>query len=111
MKNDVKGMYRANAGKTQIVGIDATFDDPQHPDLVLEVDEQAEDETCQAVLDYIATKPIPTIGEIEALYEIMKSGVYGVQMSEETAVGRYVPECVELLEQMDTEIMAERIAL
>lgn len=111
MKNDVKGMYRANAGKTQIVGIDATFDDPQHPDLVLEVDEQTEDETCQAVLDYIGAKPISTIGEIEMLYEIMKSGVYGVQMSEETAVGRYVPECVELLEQMDTEIMAERIAL
>lgn len=56
MKNDVKGMYRANAGKTQIVGIDATFDDPQHPDLVLEVDEQTEDETCQAVLDYIGAK-------------------------------------------------------
>lgn len=63
------------------------------------------------VLKNMETKPIPTIGEIEALYEIMKSGVYGVQMSEETAVGRYVPECVELLEQMDTEIMAERIAL
>lgn len=56
MKNDVKGMYRANAGKTQIVGIDATFDDPRHPDLVLEVDKQTEDETCQAVLDYIAAK-------------------------------------------------------
>ena len=63
------------------------------------------------VLKNMETKPIPTIGEIEALYEIMKSGVYGVQMSEETAVGRYVPECVRLLEQMDTEIMAERIEL
>lgn len=63
------------------------------------------------VLKNMETKPIPTIGEIEALYEIMKSGVYGVQMSEETAVGRYVPECVRLLEQMDAEIMAERIAL
>lgn len=63
------------------------------------------------VLKNMETKPIPTIGEIEALYEIMKSGVYGVQMSEETAVGRYVPECVRLLEQMDAEIMAERIEL
>ena len=49
-------MYRANAGKTQIVGIDASFDQPQHPDLVLEVDGQTEDETFQAVLDYIAAK-------------------------------------------------------
>ena len=63
------------------------------------------------VLKNMETKPIPTIGEIEALYEIMKSGVYGVQMSEETAVGRYVPECVRLLEQMDREIMAEKIEL
>lgn len=63
------------------------------------------------VLKNMETKPIPTIGEIEALYEIMKSGVYGVQMSEETAVGRYVPECVRLLEQMDREIMAEKIDL
>lgn len=63
------------------------------------------------VLKNMETKPIPTIGEIEALYEIMKSGIYGVQMSEETAVGRYVPECVQLLEQMNQEIMAEKIEL
>ena len=63
------------------------------------------------VLKNMETKPLPTIGEIEALYEIMKSGVYGVQLSEETAVGRYVPECVRLLEQMDQEIKAEKIEL
>lgn len=63
------------------------------------------------VLKNMETKPIPTIGEIEALYEIMKSGIYGVQLSEETAVGRYVPECVRLLEQMDQEIKAEKIEL
>ena len=56
MKNDVKGVYKENAGKTQIVGIDATFDRPQHPDLVLEVDKQAEDETYRAILDYIVEK-------------------------------------------------------
>lgn len=56
MERDVKGMYRANAGKTRIVGIDATFDQPQHPDLTLEVDRLTEEETCQAVLDYIAEK-------------------------------------------------------
>lgn len=55
-KNDVKGMYRANEGKTPIVGIDASFDEPQHPDLVLEVDKMTEEETFQAVLDYIAER-------------------------------------------------------
>lgn len=63
------------------------------------------------VLKNMETKPIPTIGEIEALYNIMKSGVYGVQMSEETAVGSYVSECVRLLEQMDREVRAEKIEL
>lgn len=63
------------------------------------------------VLKNMETKPLPTIGEVEALYEIMKSGVYGVQLSEETAVGRYVPECVQALEQMDREILAEQIQL
>lgn len=61
------------------------------------------------VLKNMETKPIPTIGEVEALYEILKSGVYGVQMSEETAVGKYVRECVEMLERMNAEVVAERI--
>lgn len=56
MRNDVKGVYRDNVGKTQIVGIDATFDEPQNSDLVLEVDNMTEEETYQAVVDYIVNK-------------------------------------------------------
>lgn len=63
------------------------------------------------VLKNMETKPLPTIGEVEALYDIMKSGVYGVQFSEETAVGRYVVECVRVLEHMDQEILSEQIHL
>lgn len=63
------------------------------------------------VLKNMETKPLPTIGEIEALYEIFKSGVYGVQMSEETAVGKYVRECIATLEAVNAEVMSERIAL
>lgn len=63
MMNDVKGMYRNNAGKTQIVGIDAAFDDPQNPDLVLEVDQMSEEETYQAVVDYIVAKYGPQYRE------------------------------------------------
>lgn len=63
------------------------------------------------VLKNMETKPIPTIGEVEALYDIMKSGVYGVQMSEETAVGRYVKECVALLNTMSQEVEAEIISV
>lgn len=56
MKNDVKGVYQENMGKTQIVGIDATFDEPQTPDLVLEVDKMTVEESYKAVLGYIITK-------------------------------------------------------
>lgn len=56
MENDVKGVYAANMGKTQIVGIDATFDEPQTPDLVLEVDKMTVDESYATVIDYIANK-------------------------------------------------------
>jgi len=56
MKNDVKGIYRENLGKTQIAGIDAAFDRPEHPDMVIEVDQVGEEETYQAVLAYIVKK-------------------------------------------------------
>ncbi len=56
MKNDVKGIYQKNMGKTEIVGIDAVFDEPQTPDLILEVDKMTVEETYQAVLDYIVSK-------------------------------------------------------
>ncbi len=56
MKNDVKGVYQENMGKTEIVGIDASFDEPQAPDLVLEVDRMTVEQTYQAVLDYLQTK-------------------------------------------------------
>ena len=61
------------------------------------------------VLKSMETKPIPTIGEIESLYEIYKSGVYGVQMSEETAVGQYVKKCVDILNKMEDEVRGETL--
>lgn len=63
------------------------------------------------ILKNMETKPIPTIGEIEALYDIYKSGVYGVQMSEETAVGKYVKKCVEILKAMEDEVKSEKIEI
>ncbi len=56
VKNDVKGMYQKNMGRTQIVGIDTVFDTPLSPDLVLEVDKMSVEQTYQAVLDYVADK-------------------------------------------------------
>lgn len=61
------------------------------------------------VLKNMETKPIPTVAEINDLYTVWKMGVYGVQMSEETAVGKYVKECIEVLKAMDREILSERL--
>lgn len=61
------------------------------------------------ILKNMESKPLPTIGEIEALYEIYKSGVYGVQMSEETAVGKNVKETVAILNEMDENVSKETI--
>jgi pyruvate kinase len=61
------------------------------------------------VLKNMESKPLPTIGEVEALYEIYKSGVYGVQMSEETAVGKYVKETVGVLNDMFATVEKEKI--
>ena len=63
------------------------------------------------VLKNMEDKPIPTIAEIDALYNLLKLGVYGIQMSEETAVGHYVPQCVQMLERMHQEVNSELITL
>lgn len=63
------------------------------------------------ILKSMETKPIPNIGEIEALYDIYQSGVYGVQMSEETAVGQYVKNCVDLLYHMMKKVEIEKIVI
>ena len=61
------------------------------------------------ILKSMENKPLPTIGEVEALYDIYKSGVYGVQMSEETAVGKYVKNCVNVLHTMERTVLEEKI--
>lgn len=63
------------------------------------------------ILKNMEEKPIPTIAEIDDLYNISKSGVYGIQLSEETAVGKYVQECVKILDLMKNEINYEKIIL
>lgn len=63
------------------------------------------------ILKNMEDKPIPTIAEIDDLYNIYKSGIYGLQMSEETAIGKYIEECIKILETMNKEIVEEKIKL
>jgi len=52
-------------------------------------------------------KPLPTFPEVIDLYNTMKSGVHGIQLSEETAIGHYPYECLNLLENVMNEIIKE----
>jgi pyruvate kinase len=63
------------------------------------------------ILKNMETKPIPTIAEIDDLYNISKKGVYGIQLSEETAIGEYVEECISILDKVDRCIILENVAL
>ena len=41
--------------------------------------------------------PLPLISETVSMHEAMKSGVSGIQLSEETAIGKYPVECVRFI--------------
>jgi len=53
--------------------------------------------------------PIPTIPESIDLYNTIKMGIYGIQMSEETAVGSYPVESIKFIESMIDEIENQSI--
>ena len=41
--------------------------------------------------------PVPTFPEVIDLYNTLNSGIYGVQLSEESAVGKYPKECIKVV--------------
>jgi len=54
--------------------------------------------------------PVPTIPEVIDLYNTLKSGIYGIQMSEETAVGKYPKNCLDTIVNLIDEIANERLS-
>jgi pyruvate kinase len=61
------------------------------------------------LLKNMETRPIPTIAEIEAYYALLKKGVLGFQLSEETAVGKHIREAVDLLHGLADVVCEERL--
>jgi len=53
--------------------------------------------------------PVPTIPEVIDMYNTLKSGIYGIQMSEETAVGKYPKNCLDTIVGLMDEIKKERL--
>jgi len=56
------------------------------------------------LLKSMELNPIPTIPEVIDLYNTLSSGIYGVQMSEETAIGRNPKECLDIIVKLMDEI-------
>ena len=64
---------------------------------------------------YVATQflatmehsPIPMVSEVTGLYEMIKLGVSGIQLSEETAVGKYPVEAVRWIRDIEKLVEAE----
>ncbi|AXH10891.1 pyruvate kinase [Malaciobacter halophilus] len=53
--------------------------------------------------------PIPTIAETIDLYNSLKSGIYGLQLSEETAIGNYPELCLDVINKQIKNIKEEYI--
>lgn len=51
--------------------------------------------------------PIPHISEVCSLYEIMKLGVTGLQLSEETAIGKHAVPAVEWIRRIEKLVIDE----
>lgn len=55
-KDDVKGIYQDNVGKTAVVGVDLEFDEPACNELVVEVDNETEEESFAKILGFLKNK-------------------------------------------------------
>ena len=53
-------------------------------------------------------KPVPTIAEVIDMYNTFKSGVYGIQLAEETAIGKHPKKCLSLIDRLIKEVNNER---
>ncbi|WDE09248.1 hypothetical protein SG34_031280 [Thalassomonas viridans] len=51
--------------------------------------------------------PVPTIPEVIDMYNTLRSGIYGVQMSEETAIGQHPKACLDTIVKLMNEIANE----
>lgn len=58
-------------------------------------------------LKNMANFPVPTIAEVIDLYNSFKMGIYGIQLSEETATGMYPKECLKIIKKVLKEIESE----
>lgn len=52
-------------------------------------------------------RPIPLIAEIDDIHTLLGKGIHGIQLSEETAIGKYPVEAVRLIRKMRDQVVLE----
>ena len=55
-KDDVKGLYKNNLGKTKLIGIDIPFEEPQNSDLTIDVDKLEISESIDKIISFLKKK-------------------------------------------------------
>ena len=58
-------------------------------------------------LTSMVASPIPQISEVCSLYEILKLGIDGIQLSEVTALGRYPDEAIRWVRRVEELLVEE----
>lgn len=58
---------------------------------------------------HMMDKPIPSIAEINDFQSCVKLGIYGIQLSEETAVGKYPEEVLKVVNRVVTNVKSEKL--
>ena len=61
-------------------------------------------------LTSMMNRPLPTIAEVDSLIDLLHFGIDGVQLSEETCVGRHGADVVRLVTESRLRVEAERAA-
>lgn len=58
---------------------------------------------------HMMNKPVPSIAEINDFQSCVKLGIYGIQLSEETAVGEYPEEVLKVVNRVVTNVKSEKL--
>lgn len=55
-------------------------------------------------LNHMIEKPLPSIAEVDSMYDLINQGINGIQLSDEVSVGLYPLEAVSFITEMITQV-------
>lgn len=55
-------------------------------------------------LSHMIDKPLPSIAEVDSMYDLLNAGINGIQLSDETSVGLYAADAVSFITDMVAKV-------